>query len=337
VGTFFVIGGGGTMARVAVWLSAGLLGGGLFVGGFFLGKRAAPGRAGAANDRSAVIASFAGGKVTADELRAAVEEQGPLLRGSFTSVEARRRLVGELIRQQILEKASREKGYDATPEIVREHHRALVALYLRKEFEEPESKAQVSDDDLRAFLERHKADYERPERVRIADLFVAAPQAGAERRKKAAEAEGLLRRLAVRGAKDRYAFANLARERSDDVATRSFGGDLPVSTRAELAARLGPEVTEAAFALRGNETLGDKVIETPQGFHLLKLHAREESASADLARLRHLLRGRVIAERRVKDQEAFFAALEKNAGVRFDEEALAGLRLDKGSGPTAAR
>jgi peptidyl-prolyl cis-trans isomerase C len=327
------------MARAAVWLSAGLLGGALFVGGFFLGKRAEPERAIADADRSATIASFAGGKVTADELRAAVEEQGPLLRGSFSSPEARRRLAGELIRQKLLEKASREKGYDRTPEIVREHHRALVAFYLRKELEEPESKAQVSDDDLRAFLERHKAEYERPERVRIADLFLAAPASGPARKKKAAaaEAEGLLRRLAARGGKDRYAFANLARERSDNVATRAFGGDLPAATRAELAARLGPEVTEAAFALQGNETLASKVVETPQGFHLLKLHAREEAAGADLARLRHLLRGRVVAERRVKDQEAFFAALEKDAGVRFDDEALAGVSLEKGLGPSAAR
>jgi hypothetical protein len=218
------------MGRAAVWLSAGLLGGAVFVGGFFLGKRAEPERAFAAPDRSATIASFASGKVTADELRAAVEEQGPLLRGSFSSLEARRRLAGELIRQKLLEKASREKGYDRTPEIVREHHRALVAFYLRKELEEPESKLQVSDDDLRSFLEHHKAEYERPERVRI-----------------------------------------------------------------------------------------------------------EEAAGADLVRLRHLLRGRVVAERRVKDQEAFFAALEKNAGVRFDDEALAGLGLDKGLGPSAAR
>ncbi|HXN54699.1 MAG TPA: hypothetical protein VN874_00415 [Myxococcales bacterium] len=252
------------MGRAAVWLSAGLLGGAVFAGGFFIGKRAEPERAFAAPDRSAAIASFAGGKVTADELRAAVEEQGPLLRGSFSSLEARRRLVGELIRQKLLERASREKGYDRTPEIVREHHRALVAFYLRKELEEPESKLQVSDDDLRSFLEHHKAEYERPERVRVADLFLAAPATGAGRRKKAAEAEGLLRRLEARGGKDRYAFANLAR-------------------------------------------------------------------------LRHLLRGRVVAERRVKDQEAFFAALEKNAGVRFDDEALAGLGLDKGLGPSAAR
>lgn len=310
------------------WVVAVVLGCGLFAAGLVAGRlRYAPE---GAPDHSAVLASFAGGNVTAAELQAALAEQGPMLRGSADSAEAQRRLVDELARQKLIERAAIAKGYDRAPEMIRDRRRLLTAFYLRKEFEEPESRRSVTDAELGAFLERHKAEYERPERVRIADIFVAAPADGPGRRKKAAEATEMLRQLQKRAAHDYYAFATLARQRSDDPATRPFGGELPLASRDELAARLGPDVAKAAFALRGNGTLAARPVETKGGFHLLQLHAREEAASADLASLRNVLRGRALAERRAKDQEAFYAALERDAGLNIDAAAVAALRVDSG-------
>jgi peptidyl-prolyl cis-trans isomerase C len=326
------------MTRTIKLAAATALGCALFGAGFAAGRGALGRlgmRGGTAADNSTVVASFAGGSVTASELQAAAAEQGPLLRAGVESAEARHRLVAELARQKLVERAALAKGYDRLPEIVREQRRALAALYVRKEFDEPQARKEVTDDDLRSFLDRHKAEYERPERVRIGDLFLAAPEGGTDRRKRAAEAQALLQKLQQRGAKDYYAFATLARERSDDVASRPFGGDLPVSSRSELAARLGPEVAEAAFALRGGEALVERPVETPHGFHLVRLHAREEASNADLASLRSLLRGRALAERRAKDQEAFYGSLERDGDLRIDDAALAAVPV--GGAPSAQR
>lgn len=320
------------MARTTKWMVAAAAGCALFGGGLAAGRwMGAAGLAGPADD-SQVVATFSGGSVTAGELQAAAAEQGPMLRGSTGSAEARHKLVVQIARQKLLERAAVAKGYDRAPEVVRERRRALTALYLRKELDEPAAAKDVTEADLRAWLERHKAEFDRPERVRVADLFVAAPAEGAERRKKAAEAQALLQQLRKSSARDYYAFATAARQRSDDAATRSFGGDLPPATREELAARAGPQVAEAAFALRGAGTLADKPVETPQGFHLLQLRAREEASTADFAALRGLLRTRALAERRTADQEAFYAALERDGGLRVDDAALASLRIDD---PTA--
>src|SRR6202022_3901446 len=296
------------MTRTIKLAAATALGCALFGAGFAAGRGALGRlgmRGGTAADNSTVVASFAGGSVTASELQAAAAEQGPLLRAGVESAEARHRLVAELARQKLVERAALAKGYDRLPEIVRDQRRALAALYLRKEFDEPEARKEIGDDELRSFLDRHKAEYERPERVRIGDLFLAAPESSPDRRKRAAEAQALLQKLKQQG-KDYYAFATLARERSDDVASRPFGGDLPLASRSELATRLGPEVAEAAFALRGGEALVERPIETPHGFHLVRLHAREEASVADFASLRSPLRGRALAERRAKAQEAFY-------------------------------
>jgi len=320
------------MNKASNWVvAAALLGAGL-VGGYLAGRRAGVERPSAPPDASPAIAAFQGGAVTADELRAAIEEQGPLLRQDSASAAGRKRLAQELVRQKLMEQEAAAKGYDQAPDFLRERRRALVALYLRKELEEPVARHSPSDAELQDYLDRHRAEYAQPERVRIAHIFLAAPpSAGAARTKKLGEAQALLQKLAHASARDYYAFATAARERSEDPATKGFGGDLPLLSRAELGARLGPEVADAAFELRGIEKLADHVVEAPGGFHVIKLRARVEAMSPDLASLRGVLRGRVAAELRSKQEQEFFTALEKKAGVQLDEAALAAVQVAQGA------
>jgi peptidyl-prolyl cis-trans isomerase C len=301
-------------------------------GGFALGRRGAADARRPPSDESAVVATFEGGVITANELRAAMEEQGPLLRQELSTAAGRKRLAEDLVRQKLMEQDAAAKGYDQGPDYLRDRRRALAALYLKKELEEPLAQRAQTDAELQAYLDRHRAEYAQPERVRIAHIFLAAPRdAGPARQKKLAEAQALQQKLAK--AHDYYAFATAARERSDDAATKPFGGDLQLMSRPELETKLGREVADAAFALRGNEVLADRVIETPAGFHLIKLRARVEATNADLASLRGLLRGKVAAEQRSKQEQEFFAALQKRAGVHVDEAALAAVQI----GATTAR
>ena len=296
-------------------------------GGYAIGRRAGADARPAPSDQSAAVATFeGGGAITANELRAAIEEQGPLLRQELSSAAGRKRVAGELVRQRLMEREAAAKGYDQTPEFLRDRRRALVALYLRKELEEPLASRAPTDAELQDYLDRHRAEYAQSERVRIAHIFFAAPAVGGEaRKKKLAEAEALLQKLAK--AHDYYAFATAARERTDDAATRAFGGDLPLLSRPELEARLGREVADAAFELRGTEVLAGRVIESPSGFHLIRLRARVEATNADLASLSGLIRGKVAAELRSKQEQALFAALEQKAGVQLDEATLAAVQI----------
>ncbi len=297
-----------TSMRGFLVLAAGLVAG--YAAGRWTGST---GREGT-QDASPAVATFQGGSVTADELRAALEEQGPLLRQDSASPAGRKRLAQELVRQKLMEQDAAAKGYDRAPEFLRERRRALVALYLRKELEEPLARHAPTDAELQDYLDRHRAEYAQSERVRIAHIFLAAPAGdGAARKNKLVEAEALLRKLAK--AHDYYAFATAARERSDDAATK-----------------VGREVADAAFELRGTEVLADRVIESRSGLHLIKLRTRVEATNADLASLSGLLRGKVAAELRSKQEQEFFAALEKKAGVQFDEAAMAGVQVGPATG-----
>jgi parvulin-like peptidyl-prolyl isomerase len=310
-------------------------------GGYLAGRRSSSGErpagAAAGSDRSATIATFAGGTVTADELRAAIDEQGAMARSELSSPAGRKRLTLELVRQKLIERDAAAKEYDRTPDYVREQRRALAGLYLRKELEEPSARRSPTDEQLQAFLDKHRAEYEQPERVRIADIFIAAPADPDARKKKLAEAQALLDKL--RKSKDYYAFANAARRSSDDPATKVFGGDLPLLGKAELESQLGHEVAEAAFALRGSEVLAERVLASPKGFHLVKLRTRVEATHPDFASLRGMLRTRAAAELRGADEQKLFDALLARSDVSINEAALLAVPLPQPAAPvkTASR
>jgi len=123
------------MGKFRTWMSAFLLLAAGLVAGYVAGHRAKASSTGSAQDESPIVATFEGGAITANELRAAIEEQGPLLRQELSSAAGRKRVAVELVRQKLMEQGAAAKGYDQAPEFLRDRRRALVVLYLKKELE----------------------------------------------------------------------------------------------------------------------------------------------------------------------------------------------------------
>ncbi|TSK05084.1 MAG: peptidylprolyl isomerase [Geobacter sp.] len=120
---------------------------------------------------------------------------------------------------------------------------------------------QVSAAEITRFYEVNKDKFRLRERVRASQILVkVSEQAAPEVREQArAKAVALLRR--VRGGED---FTALARVESAPPTNRN-GGDLGVLNRGEAP----PAFERAAFALKPGEV--SEVVETPLGFHIVKL------------------------------------------------------------------
>jgi parvulin-like peptidyl-prolyl isomerase len=131
-----------------------------------------------------------------------------------------------------------------------------------------------------------------------------------------------------RRARDDYAFGEIAMTRSDDPRSRPAAGELPFLTRDEIAARLGAEAADAAHATPLGR-IADRVIETEQGFQIVKVLAVEEAQEASYDELRDSIKARLTADRREKAFEEFMAAIWKDADVRIDEKALEKLASEK--------
>jgi peptidyl-prolyl cis-trans isomerase D len=125
--------------------------------------------------------------------------------------------------------------------------------------------------DLKAQYEQNQFMYSTPERVVARQIRLAVPE-NATDAQKAAVRERLeaIRKEAVEGGKD---FAELARARSEDAATKARGGDLGEVDRGALA----PAVADAAFGLQAGEVT--PVLETPQGLVLVKVEQKKPAVS----------------------------------------------------------
>jgi peptidyl-prolyl cis-trans isomerase SurA len=127
------------------------------------------------------------------------------------------------------------------------------------------SKVNISDDEVRAYYERHMKDGTNVQ-VKASHVFIAIPE-GADAQlvaDKQAQAQKILER-----AKAGEDFAKLAKESSDDAATRAEGGDLGYFGKDMLP----KPIEEIVFAMKVGDIRGP--IRADRGFHVIKLVDRK--------------------------------------------------------------
>jgi parvulin-like peptidyl-prolyl isomerase len=209
--------------------------------------------------------------------------------------------------------------YLQTHNLTRDEYRAVIRDMIYGELltEAAAAQSTVSDEEIKTYYEaqRRRGDdpsLQLPERVTAAHILVnARPQTISQelqreqgltgdalavavrreleqRRARAAE----LRREAARA--EGANFAELARARSDDAATRERGGDLGTFARGAHTRAFD----DAAFKLKPGEV--SEVIETEYGYHVIKLTGREPARAVRLEEAAPEIRARLLAEKRAR-------------------------------------
>jgi len=148
------------------------------------------------------------------------------------------------------------------------------------------SKISVSDAGIKDFYEKNKESFNLPEQFRVAHILVTPvgdPQVRNGKNddaKTPEEARSKAARLLrdIQGGQD---FAVVARDYSEDPSSSGVGGDLNFRPLQDLA-NLNPRLAQAVQRMRVGETL-PQVVETPFGFHLLKLLEKDAGGQKDLS------------------------------------------------------
>jgi peptidyl-prolyl cis-trans isomerase SurA len=127
------------------------------------------------------------------------------------------------------------------------------------------SRINISDDEIKAYYERHMKAGANAQ-VRASHIFIAIPDGAdrAEAEDKQAQARRILER-----AKAGEDFAKLARELSDDAATRAEGGDLGFFGKDMLP----KPIEELVFSMQPGEIRGP--VRADRGFHVIKMVDRK--------------------------------------------------------------
>ena len=168
-----------------------------------------------------------------------------------------------------------------------------------------ENEVVVSEGEVAQYYEDQKEQFERPERIRVRQIFLRAPSEGPERARARARLE-LVREELQAGAE----FTELARLFSQAPGAEE-GGIIGWQQRGDLVDTL----EEAAFSLGAGEI--SKLLETPGGVHILKVDEHQPAGLASLEEVRieiePLLRRQAAERRYVK----WFEELHKRSRVRI--------------------
>ncbi|MBK6846184.1 MAG: peptidylprolyl isomerase [Proteobacteria bacterium] len=170
------------------------------------------------------------------------------------------------------------------------------------------ARVSVGDDELRALYQQNLRTLDAEAKVQARQLLLAVPAAALPQQvaSRRALAEQLAKRLA--GGAD---FAQLARQYSDDAATRAKGGDLGTLTRGTLPGK----VEDALFGAKAGQWLGP--LATPQGFYLVQVTQREESAARPFEEVREQLRDQLYSQKMEQATKSWLREVRKKAFVEL--------------------
>ena len=167
------------------------------------------------------------------------------------------------------------------------------------------SKVTITDEDVKSYYNRHYKAGSANTEVRASHIFLAIPD-GADAGV-VAEKQALGRKLVERAATED--FANLAREYSDDAATRKDGGDLGYFGKDILP----KAIEEMVFSMKVGEVAGP--VRADRGFHVIKLVDRKTTSAKPLADVEDDIRMQLRQKEMEKQTKSYLADLRKRSLV----------------------
>ena len=167
------------------------------------------------------------------------------------------------------------------------------------------SRVSISDEEVKGYYERHMKDGGNVQ-VRASHIFVAIPDGAdaATVAEKQAWAKKLLDR--AKGGED---FAKLAKQYSDDAATRGDGGDLGMFGKDMLP----KAIEEIVFSMQPGELAGP--VRADRGFHVIKLISRKVGDAKPLAEVQDDIRIQLRQKEMEKQTKSYLAELRKKTLV----------------------
>ncbi|MSR15653.1 MAG: hypothetical protein EXR86_14070 [Gammaproteobacteria bacterium] len=182
-----------------------------------------------------------------------------------------------------------------------------VALeFLELKLDDLKSDVTVNEDALNAYYDSHKADFTVEEQRNANHILIKVkPDATPTDAEKAKQKALKLREQVIAGAD----FETLAKENSDDIGSRSEGGETGLFGRGVMA----PEFEQAAFKLKVDEV--SEPIKTAFGFHIIKLKAIAPSGTKSYSEVKSEIESKFRAE---QAENLYFDAAERFSDAVYE-------------------
>lgn len=230
-------------------------------------------------------------------------------------------LLREMIRFESLLAKAREAGVDRDPEVVASFRRMVVGRFLEEQLERRGISSNfVSEAQVRSAYSNRMERFTTPAKVRIGIIYrKAVAKATAGKREELRQRARDLWKQA--GEADEDGFRRLALQYSDDQATRYAGGDTGWFDPADADSRWNSAVRLASASLARPGDVAP-LIETPDGFHIVRLLETRPKGVRPLEQVRDGLEHQLRAEKARKLREDFFQEVQAGLAIEINREAL---------------
>ncbi|WP_342374120.1 peptidyl-prolyl cis-trans isomerase [Myxococcus stipitatus] len=287
-------------------------------------------------DSGPVVAVINDRSLSAQEVKAKLDEQPLFVRNRYTTAEKKKEFLDNLIRFELLVQEARRQGLENDPDVRATLEKVMVQKLLRKQ-QEAAASAPLDEAELRKYYDEHRSEFSKPERIRVSHLFLAAPASDtALRAKSLAEATKILADIKSKESDPlKTAFEVTATQKSQDTDSKSTGGDLGYRSREELTQAWGSAFTEAAFALQTPSELG-QVVETDKGIHLIKLQNRQPGMDQTFDQAKPRIEARLQGERRAKAMDGLLEKLQAQAKIEVKDSVLEQIQIEGAESKPAA-
>jgi parvulin-like peptidyl-prolyl isomerase len=203
--------------------------------------------------RAKVFATVGSETIRVGELEDRINARSPYARARFAEPEVLREFADDQVKNELFYQGAEKLGYAKDPEVEEFLDQTIVQLFVRKEFEETGTPAEVLAADIAAYYKENPREFRRAEMRRARHILVASEE----------EARGILNQLTR--SDTAVSFRAAAKEQSLDTETKLRGGDLLYFTEdgslvgKESGAAINPTLAKAAFELERTGDLSEPI------------------------------------------------------------------------------
>jgi parvulin-like peptidyl-prolyl isomerase len=267
--------------------------------------------------QSAVVAHAGQASVTQADVTGILKSLNPSVRVQLAADPAK---LDQVVRSRLAVSAvlaeANAKGWDKQPQVqamIDEARREVVMRSYLASVSAPPADY-PSDADIQAAYNQNQAAFAVPRALRVSQIYIAvAPNADAATLDQARkQASDLAHQARASGAD----FAALAQANSQDKASAARGGDMGFLPDNALV----PEIRKAADGMKPGDVAGP--IQTPAGFHVIKLTDTHAAGVRTLADVKEQIRAQLKQMRAQQNAQAYMAKLVGPSAVTIDEAAM---------------
>ena len=253
-----------------------------------------------------VVATYAGQKLTSDEVVKQLEQMAPSARTYLSNPERKRSFVENLIMNDLMFEEGRKLGYVDNPEIERQVDNLRKRLVVQRVMSKYQTPPAVSDEEVRKYYDDNPSLYSTTQ-IHASHILLKDEET----------AKQVLAEVKANPEK----FADIAREKSTDTVSASKGGDLGTFGQG----RMVPDFELVAFALQPGQI--SEVVKTQYGYHVIMVSERKEGERRPFEQVKEQIRTS-LRNKALQDQvRAHLDQLKKEGDVKIDDAALARLNL----------